>query len=222
VSTLVETADGLLYRKNTADEWIIRENHYTTLLANLRPGDRVLDAGGYIGSFAAACAVKNTFVTSYEPVPANFEILRVNARTFGFHGVHAALISDKVPLAPIQVPTVKFYANEAYPPHGRTLEKKGYTPIDVPAIRMSAAQEAVDPTVVKIDVEGTEIELLADLDLESIRMLFVEYELRRHPLFERAIEWDEHMVSLGYMRTGQPVSTFSRKSWTSHKTYIRS
>jgi FkbM family methyltransferase len=220
MTELATTDWGLTYRPGSADRWILRESAYNRLLATITPEDRVLDAGGYIGSFSARARQRGATVLAYEPSPANFAICEINARAFGFDVVNAALTSE-LEFAPVQQPQyVVFYdaPDERRAPYASLLPKRGYTSRLVSAAPINRVQDTFQPTIVKLDVEGAEVELLRSLRIGKLRGLAIEWELQRNR--EECVALDELLDDIGLKRTGKPLARCTGRAVV--KTYLRS
>jgi len=146
-------------------------------LVPLEVGDRVMDCGTYIGTFAAAAMEQGAAsVVCYEAAPKNFLLAVDNMARYGERAkvVEKALTagySDSVQL------TMSGFsgANSILPSANRP---KALT---VVACNFSDELMLHRPTVVKMDVEGAEYDLLGSLepgDLEGVRCLFIEF----HPI----------------------------------------
>jgi len=74
-------------RPYTSDGYIVNEiwtqDCYLTCLIN--KGDRVLDIGAHIGVFSALALTRTSEVIAYEPLKANFDLLKANASKAELH-----------------------------------------------------------------------------------------------------------------------------------------
>lgn len=153
-------ADAIL----TGDTWF--RDDYDALLDRLRPGDRVLDLGGHLGTFALAAAALGCQVVCVEAAPAHVRLLEASVRRNGFDAltvVHAAVADHQgtvefVPSGPwgtIANPVVRAAPGE--------IQLRAYEPISVPAVTVDALLEQLGWSrvdAVKIDVEGAEVMVL--------------------------------------------------------------
>lgn len=218
--TLARTADGFSYRPGTADEWILRERSYRRLLDRVVAGDRVLDLGGYIGSFAADAARRGGDVWAFEPAASNYALLALNGETFRFHAANAAVLDHDPPDH-----RVTFYQA----PDGRRMPcgtvdrpKRGYTEVLVPAVDLRDVQLAWEPHHVKIDVEGYETKLLARLNLDApaLRTVAVEFELRGDRR-AAALAADERLRAAGFTVRQRALADRSPTAWVAVLVYHR-
>lgn len=219
MSELARTDKGFAFRPGTADEWVLREasSAYRLLIKRMASGDRVLDAGGYIGTFAAKAAKRGADVLSYEPCEDNFRVLAVNAATFGFRAVRAALLPHSQGSATFWAPT-----GGVQMPYGSLLRKgRNYAQVHVAAASIKEVQREFLPRWVKVDVEGVECELVRALDWSSVDGLAVEYELRQEEQRGAAELLDDDLRSSGFVCEARRVKDHSAKLWSTMKTYIR-
>jgi FkbM family methyltransferase len=143
--------------------------HYDVLLGALRAGDRVVDVGAHIGTFAFAAAALGCEVLAIEASPRNAALLRLGVRRNGFtrvHVVHAAAtagpgVVEFLPHGPwgtLDNPTTRTSPDAI---QALTIE-----PVTVPAMGVddvidSLGWDRVD--VVKLDVEGGEVGAIAGM-----------------------------------------------------------
>lgn len=137
------------------------------LAARLEPGAVFYDVGSNIGFFAMIAARlvgASGRVYAFEPVPANAECIRANAR-------RNHLANLEVVQAAVGSTTGTARLHLTRHPGGATLSEDLPTDctsaIDVPLISLDdlvKAQRAEPPTVVKIDVEGFELDVLAGME----------------------------------------------------------
>jgi FkbM family methyltransferase len=212
--------DGLAYRIGTADEWIMRESGYNRLLQTVTPADHVLDLGGYIGTFAVAARKVGAMVTSVEASPRNCAVLVMNAIKFGFRPIHAAVTVNNDA-------SVTFYESLTarqlpYSSLQAKANAKDYRQVIVPAIHVHDLQQETRATVVKIDVEGTEVSLLRTLDLAYVRAVAIEYNLSRKGQLETAIDAEKSFLSKGFtVRPARLLSEHGGKPRSLVKIYFR-
>lgn len=125
----------------------------STRLQELGRPPRILDLGANIGLFAAYCREQwpDAAITAVEPDPENLELLRATA------------VAAKVVVVPAcaatREGTVRFVAGEFAESHVAT-EDSGEDTIELPCVDAFRFAQAAD--LVKIDIEGSEWEILAD------------------------------------------------------------
>lgn len=148
----------------TVAEEIFGTNHYE-LFHEIKVGDVVVDAGANIGCFSVKACKKvgeHGRVFAIEPSSSNFDLLRKSVAQNGFEQVctmfHLALGKSK------DIKSLKVYGRE----WSDTLldVKKSNSPIRTERVRVERLDDILPPNLsrldlVKIDVEGSELELLA-------------------------------------------------------------
>jgi FkbM family methyltransferase len=164
---------GNLERSLTAGRY---ENHEAdAILAHLVPGDRFLDLGAGIGFLCAIAArvLGDAAVTGVEAGPKTIELARGNLAANGFAGVrliHGAVTADVVGEVEFGERPA-FWASALKGPEGWPENAKV---IKVPALPMALLLAKLKPTVICCDVEGAELDLLAQ-PLPGVRLLVVEF-----------------------------------------------
>ncbi|HUA75234.1 MAG TPA: FkbM family methyltransferase [Solirubrobacteraceae bacterium] len=124
-------------------------------LSQLGRPPRILDVGGNIGLFATFARDRwpGAEVVSIEPDPDNLEILRRNAEAGSGLQVVAACASD-------HDGTLRFVAGQEAGSHVADAEAAEEETIEVPCVDVFRLADAAD--LIKIDIEGSEWEILAD------------------------------------------------------------
>ncbi len=203
---------GLYYRPDSIDDYIIREARGYDLLG-IQEEDRVLDVGGCIGSFAARAAATGARVVSYEPDPENFKLLEINSPHS--ENVNAALTSQHIDYVTLYKNTGKNKALHSTTPH------RGREFIQVPAVRMSYAMTSLDPTVMKMDCEGAEYDLLDDFKFGTIDRMAIEWHLTKPEWRGKAPRFHEQVIASGFKMIKGNVAAFSGKTWATVIFYKR-
>jgi len=143
------------------ESWFLDD--YYLLLDILRPGDRVLDLGGHIGTFALAAAALGCRVVCVEAAPRYVRLLEESSARNGFeslHVMHGAVgdcegMIEFLPSGPWGTIANRVVMDSPAMIQARTLD-----PIAVPALTVDGllgqlGWDRVD--AVKLDVEGAEI-----------------------------------------------------------------
>lgn len=135
----------------------------------LRPGDRVLEIGAGTGAvgLTAAAKIGQDRVTSYEANPALEPVIRKN---FELNGIFPTLIMKAATTdgAPVTFNVTPSLLSSSVYDRGET------RPINVQSVAINDAIRDHMPTVLVMDVEGAEVDLLPIADLSQIRAVLVE------------------------------------------------
>lgn len=135
---------------------------------------RVLDVGGHIGCFSSLWKSKNPHadVVAVEPHPDNHPVLALNAATFGFRTVHAA----------VGYRPLKLQSSVREGPHkGTSTSKLAEHGLDVRVRTLRSICEELNwPQVdlLKVDIEGGEFDLFRSGDLDLVREVIGEWHGR--------------------------------------------
>jgi FkbM family methyltransferase len=144
-------------------------------MATLGRPPRIVDLGANVGLFAASCRERwpGASVTTVEPDPANLELLRRTAEGSNGIEVIAACATN-------YQGSVRFVAGEFAESHVASNESTQDT-IEVPCVDAFAVARSAD--LVKMDIEGSEWEILADARLGSLpaQALVMEWHDKRCP-----------------------------------------
>jgi FkbM family methyltransferase len=174
----------------------------------------ILDIGANVGSFSlwAHCRWPGSRITAYEPHPGTFAMLQSNLqRLSAFSAVNAAVY-------PSQRKSISFFSR--YPGDGEAgvaeCMERTFAPaqegerFDVAVVHPKNLPAA---DVVKLDVEGAEADILANMDLSGVSLILLEYQNDANraaikallePGFEIVREdeftWDSLLRGSGYRR----------------------
>lgn len=174
------------YRPGSSDERVL---HAVTVLGEYRrksisfdveAGEMWLDLGANVGAFALYCVRKQATAECYEPDPACFNLLRQNVPAFTCH--HAAVTASRDATRPFWVnanPTNHFRAT-TFAVHRAPLHPDGALPNLCGEFLRTRSFDGV-----KMDIEGSEGELLDAGYLPRCDKLVMEYHLSRDPSLVR-------------------------------------
>lgn len=132
-------------------------------------GDRVLEVGAGIGALglvaARLCGAEN--VLSYEPNPATLPIIEANHALNDLHPEvrPKAITTDGGPITFFRTGNII---------SSSLIERGSSEPITVESDTLGAAIEDFEPTILLMDAEGAEIDLLPATDLSRLRALVIE------------------------------------------------
>ena len=118
--------------------------------------DTVVDVGAHAGFFAVRAAPLARRVLCYEPIPANFDLLRRNVARFPHVRAHPLAIAAKRG-------TVRMFLSDNPSSHSMFPAEPGREGIEVPCIPLSEvfAEHAIERCdLLKLDCEGAEYEIL--------------------------------------------------------------
>lgn len=138
----------------------------------LEPDDIVMELGGGIGMLSTACALKigGDRVHSYEANPTMESLIHENYKLNGVNPTMNMCMLDKTPGTCTFHVSEHFARSSAY-----QLKDQGKTTAyDVPVKSLNDEIHRIKPTVLIMDVQGSEGELLSFADLSNIRKLLVE------------------------------------------------
>jgi FkbM family methyltransferase len=139
----------------------------------IRGEDVVMDCGGCVGTFSAACLEQGASrAVVYEPVGKNFDALSDNLRRYGnrVETIAQALVPDKSRY-------VDMFLSGFSGAHS-VAGKTGQRVVSVPAACFRDELLRVRPHVLKLDVEGAEYGLIRSLrrgDLSDINCVHIEF-----------------------------------------------
>jgi len=155
-------AKDILNGKHEADERAL-------LRETIRHGDRVLEVGAGIGvtGIEVARIVGQENVLSYEASPGLEWLIKKN---HDLNGLHPQVIMKGVTK---NGGSIIFYLNDSDLSGGQ-FPLEGSREIKIDSVPLKQAIAEFDPSVVVMDAEGAEIELLPEIDLKNIRAVVVE------------------------------------------------
>jgi FkbM family methyltransferase len=135
-----------------------------------RPGDRVIDVGANVGVFSLWAQRHGATVFAYEPSPLTFSFLVTNTRGLTIKPIHAAVVGELAS----DDRNIRLYLHDERSTRNTLLpiEIEDGTELTqsvlVPACTLSEAlAEGCD--LLKIDVEGSEYEMLAHTPVDVLR-----------------------------------------------------
>jgi FkbM family methyltransferase len=147
-------------REETSDEFVVKEvmsGEYRNL--NINSGDVIIDAGLNIGCFTVF-ALQNgaSEVHSYEPESENFKIASANV-AMNEHSERATLNNSAIVGTNDAFRTLSVNTKRNKGAHS-LVAKRGRTEQQVSCVNINDIIEKHNPTILKLDVEGGEYEIL--------------------------------------------------------------
>ncbi len=162
--------------------------------AALSPDDRVLEVGAGIGFIGIVCAkiCGQENIVSYEPNPFMKPVIEKN---YALNGLTPTL-RNKV-LAR-EAGEVEFYFSDSVLSSSLFDRKQG-SPTTVKADGISDVVDSFDPSVIVMDVEGAEIDLLTSCDLQRVSKIVIE--LHPHIVGPKEIQkLVGHLIDCGFVQ----------------------
>ncbi len=208
-------ARGLRFNPGQSDSRFLLGNFEPALqeivAGQLQPGMVFYDVGANVGFLAilAARLVGNTgAVHCFEPLPANAEQIRHNARLNGFDHVqvHAVALADRDATASFRVSERPTFGALADSP--MEVDQQIGT-IEVPVRRLDNLIKELQlqpPDMMKIDVEGSEIDLLAGAQ-DMIRRFRPILMIELHGTNDGVASWLKELSYDADVVGGGPLAT---------------
>lgn len=158
---------NFVVREGTSDSFVVKEvsgSAYSKL--KLYPDDVCLDIGLNIGVFSVIASEKCKFVYSYEPEPENFELATKNVdlnkrENVKLHNVAVIGNNDKKRFLSINKKKNKGCHS--------LIPKRGRGSKTVNCMEINKIIEQTNPTVMKVDTEGAEFEILMAIKPENMK-----------------------------------------------------
>lgn len=172
-----------LIRPGTTDEKVVdevvqRRAYRKADFLDVEPGDRWLDLGGNIGTFAVLAAAAGGTVRTYEPEPENYDLLcrniALNGLTDRIEARNVAVVGGKAGQRAL------YLCNGERNKYRHTLTQiRGREAIAVDCLGLTDILDGW-ANAVKLDIEGSELPMLsAAHGWPGIRKMVFEYHLDR-------------------------------------------
>lgn len=132
------------------------------ITSTVKVGMSAVDAGAHIGYYTlliAKCVGPSGFISSFEPLPANFELLKKNIQLNGLDNVQAfpEALASQIGDIIINVPPDLANTGDA---SIRAIAGARHLRVRGVALDSFCAQSGLRPDFIKIDVEGAEYDVL--------------------------------------------------------------
>jgi FkbM family methyltransferase len=174
----------------TAAVEVIKAHVYDRGGITVEPSDVWLDAGANIGSFSVLAASKGARVVSLEPHPENVAMLKQNVSGRSVEVIEAAV-------AVAGGEAALFVCNGDKNKYRHTLATiRGRESISVQVLPIQPLIDRVN--AVKLDIEGSEIEILETCDFGAVRKLVFEYHFDRCRSIPRFLAICERLRGMGF------------------------
>lgn len=141
----------------------------------------VMDLGAHIGDSSVFFAHSGATVHAFEPDPRNFRLLDMNAKLYNSITVYKVAVVN----AAYQGDTVTLYQDRVQRITNSIINPiRGRSSVTVPVLRFTELVQQIQPTAIKMNIEGYEYELVDEVlaiveTLESLTMEFNYKEDRR-------------------------------------------
>jgi FkbM family methyltransferase len=137
----------------------------------LEPGDKVMELGGGIGMVAifSSKIVGSENVTSFEANPGLESLIRDNYELNGVSPTLKVAMVGPEPGSRTFHVSSQFSRSSVFDPGGET------KPVEVPVLDFSEELRTIEPTVLVIDIQGGEVELIDYADFSSVRKILIEF-----------------------------------------------
>lgn len=216
----LQQKDGFWHRPGTSDLVSISDTRKMFKKeASVGLGDVVLDLGAHIGTFTArALAAGAARVRAVEPAPDNTALFKRNVddpRVELWEGV--ASRSDTGLETIYLVDLEKHKGTDSH----SMIVKRGRLPLVVEAWSLAELCAGLDPTFIKIDIEGGEygLDIVESMPLSCDR-LFIEYHFKNKTNRPDAERLQARLVDeLGFRRVWG--SAWTEKAWWVEEMFVR-
>ncbi len=139
----------------------------------IEPGEIILEVGAGIG-FISTIASLNPNTKRIEIFEANPELKPLIETVHKINQIDKATVHSGVLLNNPTEDTVPFYVAHNFWSSSLSPSTTSSRRVDVPAIDLNQALRRIKPTMIICDIEGGELELFENADLESVTKIFIE------------------------------------------------
>lgn len=179
----------IFYRENSSDLAAYGENQYK--LPDLTREDIMMDIGANMGDIPLRFANKVGKIYSYEPIPDTFDVLKMNVEENGYTNceISNSAISTNNGNLTMYFNDSAIHCHVTASVYQRRV--KNQIEVTVPTISFSEEVKRIKPTIIKMDIEGAEIDILNNVEdsvFDGVRIFYVELHLDRDK--EYGLEWN--------------------------------
>ncbi len=172
------------YREPSSDLAVYAENGYYRFCTPTTH-DTVMDIGANIGDMPLKWGLLAKEIHSYEPMPDTYELLQRNVEELPNCFVYEAAVGHENGEIQIWANLNKNHTHAT----ASTIPKRSRTSINVNKLDFATEIKRINPTIIKMDIEGGEREILDNLDfaiLENCHTLLIEF----HPsTWKDGMDW---------------------------------
>lgn len=190
--------ETLFVRPFTADAYALHESHGYHRMG-VKAGDVVLDIGAHIGCVASRAALVGAAkIVCVEAEPENYALLQQNTRSFPqVETIYGAVFGGTEPTVKLNTVERRDDGGHSTGTHSAWYATRGRT-IDVPRVDFRELLDKHQPTILKVDVEGSEFTFDWDNLPMTIRGIGLELHTRRETNRPKAKEIVQKLYDQGF------------------------
>lgn len=165
----------IFVRKGTTDvkvvDEVIKRNVYEkpSIGFKIEKEDRWLDLGANIGTFTLLCLSRGASVVAFEPEETNYHLLKKNVQE-NFGSTRRCRATRAAVGTGVERSVRLFLARDEKNKYRHSLyEKRGRDAISVPHKNIHTVLDKYRPSAIKMDIEGSEIDILEALTPDDYR-----------------------------------------------------
>jgi FkbM family methyltransferase len=161
---------------------------WTAFIPPINKEDVVLDIGAHMGFFCIPVSSQVKQVIAYEPAPANYTLLRRNIKRNRVTNISAfnMAVGDTDGTVTLNLGV------QGTTGHSVARRKRGGVSIPIGCVSIHRVIEEYNPTVLKMDAEGIEWDILTDSIVsmfDNIRIMIVEMHDVKHHNLAAVVFW---------------------------------
>lgn len=193
---IIQHKSGIYYRPEESDRYVIAQANHDYRKVVVGKDDVVLDLGANIGCFAhRAVASGARKVVCVEPIAETCEVLRMNVPTAAVFNAAAVYDRAKKDVAIFMSKSAAMCS---------VFSIKGRDSRKVVTVQIDDLYAEFAPTIVKMDVESAEYELLRAPVPLSVRQMGVEFSFRKPEHDPLVVETYRNLRQQGFIFDGHP------------------
>lgn len=153
------------------------ESEATQLDRIIEPGEVILEIGAGIG-FISSIAARNPNTTRIEVFEANPDLKPVIETVHRINQIENAVINTGVLMDRPSEDAVPFYIMQNFWGSSLCYKPQAIRQVLVPTIDLNSALERIRPTMIICDIEGGELDLFENANLDGVTKIFMETHQR--------------------------------------------